>query len=450
MLSRSRIALVFSLLGFVAGAFVWFRPPIDPLVQGRPASAWVLDLLSSDYRTRGEAQSALQQLGSNAVPHVRVLLRKSTPGWQGFANRLAPVFPFLKDDGLDPGLCRQRGAEFIALLGPAGAEAVPELISSLSYPAAVSEAERALRRAGSAAVLPLVRALRARQPEVRARSARLLKEFNESQDLIASALIRALRDEHFSVRREAALTLGVVSAGKSAAVAALIQTASDEVAEVRAASFESLGKLADISAPVLSAVNRGLKDLIPLVRLEAAKACWVLTRDRDAVVPVLMGVLPTQEGWQAAYALGNMGADAATAVPALIEVLRREQVPRAFRTPPSSSIALGQIREPAISALEQVLSDPEPAVRIAAVLALGFMGEHARPAVPRLQKLLRDPDREIRHVTAITLAGAGADRELILPGLEDCLTAEDIYVRSTAAALLRRIAPEQEWTVLPE
>jgi HEAT repeat protein len=443
-MSASALAVAF------VGSILYFRRPPDPVVSERPASAWTLDLLSSDYKVRGDAQTALLKLGEAGVPQIRTLLRKGGAPWEQYVNRFTSVFPSFRSDSLDPTLCRQRGAEMIALLGVSGRSAVPELIDSFRYSQAALESEHALLRVGEVSVEPLIRALRARQPEVRAHSAALLKEFLPRHKECVPALLVAVRDPHANVRREAALALGQSQSKTDEILSALVQSTRDDVAEVRAAACKSLGSLGCNSRAVLAAIQTGLADLIPIVRLEAAKAFWTLTHDRDTVIPVLSGVLPTQEGWQAAYILGSMGPAAAPAVPALVEVLKREKVSRAFRTPPSSSLALGQIQEPAIPALEKVLNDREPAVRLGAVLAFSFMGKHARSAIPELLRLLRDPEPEIRQVTAITLASAGADRELVLASLTECLRAEDIYMRSTAAALLREIAPEQDWALSPE
>jgi HEAT repeat protein len=439
------IAAIFALVLF------WRRPP-DPIMRGRPASAWVLDLLSSDYKVRGEAHAALLQLGAVGVPQIRILLEKTNPHWQcyRYVDRVAAYFPFLQPNGPDAGLCRQRAAEMIGFLGPAGAGAVLDLTEALAYGEAKMEAERALVHVGDAAVPGLTTALHSRNPEIRADCARLLKEFPTRQNEFIGPLISALQDEQANPRKEAAATLGHLNDQQRGISPALLRTTKDPVAEVRAAACEGLGRVGKSSNEIRQALRTGMEDSMPIVRLEAAKALWLLTQDAATVVPVLSSVLPTQEGWQAAYALGNMGTAAAPAVPALIEVLKREKVPRAFRTPPSSSFALGQIGEPAIPALTKVLNDPQPAVRLAALLAFNFMGKHACGAVPELSRLLRDPESEVRNVAAITLAGAGAERAVIFTGLKECLHAEDIYLRSTAAALLREIAPEQEWAVAAE
>jgi HEAT repeat protein len=376
------------------------------------------------------------------------LLQKKLPFWQQHCPGISSWFPFLRQSFTDPGLCRQRGAEMISMLGPQGGASAADLVDCLGVSQAAMEAERALLRISAAAVPELLRGLRSRNREIRERSARLLKEFPEHRDMSGPALIRAAEDAEPKVRRQALLTLGELRERK--AHSTLLEHAKDENPEVRAAAIEALVKLAPFPEATIESFRAGTRDPFPIVRLEAAKGLWTATSDRTSVVPVLVGILPTQEGWQAAYALGGMGPAAAEAVPALIEILKKEKVARAFRTPPSSSLALGQIREPAIPALSRVLTSPESRVRLAAVLAFGFMGRHALEAIPALTELLRDPDTEVRHVTAITLAGIGAEPKLIMQGLGDCLRAEDIYVRSTAAAYLREIAPEKDWYVAPE
>jgi HEAT repeat protein len=438
------VAAIFALV------FFWRRPP-DPIMRGRPASAWVLDLLSSDYKVRGEAHGALLQLGASGVPQIRILLQRTSPWWQKHLGRFAGLFPFVQSSGPDVGLCRQLGAEMIGLLGVAGIEALPELVDSLAYSQAQLEAERALTHLGDSVVPGLIAALKARNPEIRTHCVKLFREFQARESEFIPPVIDALQDEHFSVRKEAATTLGICG-GKynDIILPALLGAMKDSVAEARAAACEAVGRRGRMSNEIDQALRAGMSDSMPIVRLEAAKAFWWLTYDAQVVVPVLSGVLPTQEGWQAAYALGNIGTAAAPAVSALIEALKREKVPRAFRTPPSSSIALGQIGEPAIPALTEVLDDPRPEVRLAALLAFNFMGEHAAGAMSELTKLLKDGETEIRNVAAITLAGAGAEGSAVFASLKECLYAEDIYLRSTAAALLRKIAPEQEWAVAAE
>jgi HEAT repeat protein len=178
---------------------------------------------------------------------------------------------------------------------------------------------------------------------------------------------------------------------------------------------------------------------------------WCLRQDAELIVPVLAEILGRKERrWQAAYALGEIGPEAAAAVPALARALEDEHVPRPFRTPPSAAFALGKIGKAAIPELSALLSHPEARMRMGSLLAFGIMGTDGKDAVPALLKLLKDQDSEVRHTAALTLAAVGAAPEQIVGGLTDCLSAEDIYMRSAAAAALREIAPDGNWVVSPE
>jgi HEAT repeat protein len=438
---------------FSAAVLVARKPP-DPPFEGRLASHWALDLLSSDYSTRSDAQAALASLGEAATPQLRVLLRKNNgpaQKWLAQANRW---LPFLHHTSRDAVLCRQRAAEMAGLLGPKARAAAPELLNTLAMDACAADAERALVRIGPAALPEMNRALRSRKSVVRARTAKILREFSGLPDTSVEALLRASADAEPAVRRQVASTLGALAGEgrKEAAGPALLKLANDAAPEVRAAAVESLGRTPDGAGlpEVEEAVRWALHDPDVSVRLQAAKAVWNLKRDSAAILPVLTGILPTGESWQAAYALAQMGSAAAPAVPGLVEALQRERVPRPYRTPPSSAFALGQIGAAAIPALAPLLKAADARTRLNAVMAIGFMGRGGNAAVPDLLPLLRDKNAEVRNVAALTLAGIGAEREQVLDGLSACLSAEDIYMRSAAAQVLREIAPEGNWVVSPE
>lgn len=96
-----------------------------------------------------------------------------------------------------------------------------------------------------------------------------------------------------------------------------------------------------------------------------------------------------------AYGLSRLGPEARSAVPALMEAMKKDSLVRQ-----NAALALGQIgpsaRE-AVPALNEALSDPEWAVRRQAALALGKIGPEARTAIPGLQKMSRDPDPLVRE-----------------------------------------------------
>jgi HEAT repeat protein len=87
----------------------------------------------------------------------------------------------------------------------------------------------------------------------------------------------------------------------------------------------------------------------------------------------------------AAQALGNMGGEAADAVPALTEAMRGTNIVLCRL----AAKALSQVGEPALDALIAHLQHADPFVRGEAALAIGWMGGEARSAVPYLARLVR-------------------------------------------------------------
>jgi HEAT repeat protein len=135
---------------------------------------------------------------------------------------------------------------------------------------------------------------------------------------------------------------------------------------------------------------------------------------------------------RAAEALGNMGADAAPAVPALIATLPDE-------TPSVRSgvaFALGHIgpaAADAVPALVELLQDENREVRSMASVALGRIGPPAGAARPALATAFKDPFWQVRceAIRAITRIGQPYDR--LLPALIEALTDEEGAVVGFAA-----------------
>lgn len=98
---------------------------------------------------------------------------------------------------------------------------------------------------------------------------------------------------------------------------------------------------------------------------------------------------------QGAYGLGRLGSEARSAVPSLIEALKKDSLVRqqAARAPGQ----IGPDAREAVPALSAALEDSAWAVRRQAALALGRIGPDARPALPKLQKLGRDPEPLVRR-----------------------------------------------------
>lgn len=122
---------------------------------------------------------------------------------------------------------------------------------------------------------------------------------------------------------------------------------------------------------------------------------------------------PNERAW-AAYQLGKFGDAAATAIPALLQLLQDDTPVLLSRylgggyhssnasTPGEEACqALVKIGHDAVSALQQHLRADKAVVRQLAAKALGQIGELS--SIPELLPLLDDPDRQVRAFAALAL-----------------------------------------------
>jgi hypothetical protein len=102
-------------------------------------------------------------------------------------------------------------------------------------------------------------------------------------------------------------------------------------------------------------------------------------------------------------------------VSALIEKLRDPDA----GTRRAAATALGQLgaeAESAVPELAKALTDPDAYVRELAALALGHVGAEAKSAVPALNKALKDPDHLVRAEAAKALSKIRSPKESKNPG----------------------------------
>jgi HEAT repeat protein len=178
----------------------------------------------------------------------------------------------------------------------------------------------------------------------------------------------------------------------------------------RAIAVLGLGHLGEAAADAIPDLQRALHDKNPAVRLYAAQALWRVQGKPDQALPVLAAGLKDEAAPDlAAMLLGEMGAAASPAVPALGELTRhKNEYVRA-----QAMYALGRIgpaAAPAVPALCQALEAPENKAEVSvrvktvhadgtsesrlldrsvysfAVHALGDVGPGAKDAIPALLK----------------------------------------------------------------
>ncbi len=185
--------------------------------------------------------------------------------------------------------------------------------------------------------------------------------------------------------------------------------------------------------------------------------------DIHKAVPALLESLKSSQASirrNAAFALGELGPDAAPAVDALAHALRNDtdiEVRRnaAFalgeigtaalpvllkslndknsRVRRNVASALVRIGPPAIPALIPMLDAPNPIIRKNAAGILGRIGPKAKTAVPALEKHLDDPDKSFCWTVKQALRNI---KQVTVAGLIESLNDKDPLVRTNAARQL--------------
>lgn len=195
-----------------------------------------------------------------------------------------------------------------------------------------------------------------------------------------------------------------------------------------------------------SRVQRSFYGLVILLSVQTALSCGIAqaTEYRQADVDAELKNLQSEDyGTRktAAYHLTEMGKDAKSAIPALIEYLKNE--PSAgVRGEISKALGLmGPVAEPAVPAIIAFLqSEDGKYERTYAASALGDIGKRADIAVPALKTALEsDEEPVVRQLAARALAGFGADARPALPALIDAIKSGDKDLREAACSGLKDI-----------
>ncbi len=200
------------------------------------------------------------------------------------------------------------------------------------------------------AIPALLKALENKVAVVRWHACEALAFFDPQYDEVGPALIALLKHDDHHFRWNAAFLLGELGQPAEPATEALLSAMKDEHAgdvllggvsrsstrhydvvkdqSVRSAAAEALGKIGSSSEPVVAALHEGLADANPFVRLDSAAALWKINGNTTDIMPVLIAILDSPASERklslrpaAAELLGEMGANARQAVPALTRAL---------------------------------------------------------------------------------------------------------------------------------
>ncbi len=268
------IVIVALLIGGLSGTFS-SSSPIEPTYAGKRLSDWVTVRWDRNPEVKKQAEDAISQIGTNALPFLLAELEVHDKGLKLKLVHWAEVLHFDKFRDLNADYIRRnRAANAMAALGSLATPAMPELVRRLSSKLDVNfEYAFCLGHIGTNALVPLTTALtnvsnNVRQkaayglgwmrtngqpaipnllislqdsdPRVRGYSARSLGMIRCKPDVVIPALIASLSDTNSSARSDAALALGDFGPAATAAIPDLIKVMSDPDSDVTNNAAHSL------------------------------------------------------------------------------------------------------------------------------------------------------------------------------------------------------------------
>ena len=217
-----------------------------------------------------------------------------------------------------------------------------EALNDPDQSARAEATERLIQICGSlATVLPaLSDVLKEGDAVTRVQTAATLGEFGSRLLLLVPGLRAALRAAVLTatdpdVRSAASQALVQIGPHARSPIPVLIDNLKDELPAIRFNSASALGEAGAEARPAIAALTAAaLYDPVRRVRVEAAVAIWRIDRRHHRVVPVLSEALTDPDEivrWIAADCLGDVGADAQEAAPALREALKLPYKTRLIR-----------------------------------------------------------------------------------------------------------------------
>jgi HEAT repeat protein/V8-like Glu-specific endopeptidase len=140
---------------------------------------------------------------------------------------------------------------------------------------------------------------------------------------------------------------------------------------------------------------------------------------------------------QAAQALGNIGAEAKLAIPALLKILRDEQNDVTSGMLADALTKIGPPAKQDIGLLRQAIKDLNTKVRAYAAASIGVLGPDAGSLLALLAEASKDKNAEVRQSALRSLGKMGGNgKDTILPALTTAMQDSEHEVRVAAALAL--------------
>ncbi|OWK46364.1 HEAT repeat domain-containing protein [Fimbriiglobus ruber] len=200
---------------------------------------------------------------------------------------------------------------------------------------------------------------------------------------------------------------------------------------------DTLGQIGAPARPAGPALIAALKDSDSTVKAVAAKSLGKLAPEVPGAVPALVGNFPSIE---AIRAVSDFGPAAGEAIPALIGLLTNSDATVRWQ----AARALQKIGPTAAVAIPDIikqLKDEDGLVREHAAEALGFLGPTATVAIPDVVKVLDDKVWRVRRDAVRTLGGWGPAAKDALLSVQKLKNDPEQQVKDAATKAERLIDP---------
>ena len=250
-------------------------------------------------------------------------------------------------------------------------------------------------------------------------------------------LVRLIYEEA-AIRRK-----GVPSRLKNAGFEVLASAVAGSDLQERYYAVEALGTASDPKAiPLLVGL---LDDPNVLVRKNAILAIGKLHANQPEIAQRLSGFLNDPKmGMLAPFAAGTLGSIGSAAVPSILELLHHKQIQKQ-QYGLRAVMALPVLPPEVLEALQGLLRSGDATIREAAVLALGH--QKVTPAVPQLIEALSDPNENVSLAAVKALGEIGDPRavEPIVKLYDRAYKTVVLYgIRNAQDTALRQITGEED------
>ncbi len=408
----------------------------EPKYTGKPLSAWIAEYGEGPrgYRPSTNADAALRQIGSNAVPYLLDLLHATKP-------RPAPTL--LKSDGaqsstqvrsIPPSWDHWKAYVAFQALGPEGRSGIPDLLKLAGDPRGTG-----YPNIGGSKDIRTIAALAKNSITYVADDE---PSFNGGRTVRSTAMRTT---EPFLVDGEiAAWSLAAIG---QESVAPLMVLLTNAAPQLKARAAQALGMIGADAGPAVPILIEYLHDPDHNVSYRAADALGWIGQRPELAVPALIATLKgpySALNYYAAESLGRFGAGAAAAIPALLDRFGDND----YRTRGSAIYALSRIsrettEKKVLPSVLRHFQDLNPNLRSGAVAELMQLRMFPEAVIPVFIAGLDDPDRTVRMNSINGLGLVGPAAKDAIPKLNALLDDSSYFVREDASNALAKISPQR-------